>query len=156
MWSVYGSWRVTIVGALQDKISNLTRQLAHNSDSRLVPIARLSRQNALFDENWLFTFLIHTTINTLISTKCRELPERILRKKPYKKQDWLIHNLYHLILQIPLLSPSPLTYHWEVHLSNPYLTISISMRRCFSAWEAVQNGPIYLIDAMDLLRDPGS
>ena len=37
------------------------------------------------DENCLFAFLIHTTINTFIPTKCRELPERILREKPQRK-----------------------------------------------------------------------
>ena len=70
------------------------------------------------DENWLFTFLTYTTINTLIPTKCRELLERILREKPREKQDLLIHNLCHLILQIPLLSLFPLTYPWKVHFAK--------------------------------------
>ena len=43
-------------------------------------------------------------------------------RNPRENQDWLIHNLRHLILQIPLLSPSPLTYPWEVHL--PKILIS--------------------------------
>ena len=38
-----------IAGALQDKTFNLARQLARNSNSRLVPIARSSHQDALFD-----------------------------------------------------------------------------------------------------------
>ena len=38
-------------GALHDKTSSLARQLARDLDSRLVLVARLSRQNALFDEN---------------------------------------------------------------------------------------------------------
>ena len=75
----HDSWSTT------DKTSSLARQLAYNSDSRLVPVARLSCQSALFNENWLFAFLIHTTINTLIPTKCRELPEIILREKPKRK-----------------------------------------------------------------------
>ena len=103
--------RVTPVIALQDKTSSLARQLAHDSNLRLVLVARSSRQNAMFGCNWLFAFLIHPIINTLIPTKCNELVERILREK----QDWLIHNLHPLILQIPLLSPSPLIYPWEVH-----------------------------------------
>ena len=40
----------------------------------------------------------------------REFWERNLKKK----QDWLIHNLHPLILQIPLLSHSPLLHPWEV------------------------------------------
>ena len=77
-----GSWRVTPAVALQDKTSSLTRQLAHDSNSRLIPITSSSRQNALFGCNWLFAFLIHFTINTLIPMKCRELSERILGEKP--------------------------------------------------------------------------
>ena len=38
-----------IARALQDKTFNLARQLARNSNSRLVSIARSSHQNALFD-----------------------------------------------------------------------------------------------------------
>ena len=35
-----------------------------------------------FVEKCLFTFVTYPTINTLIPTKCREFPERILREKP--------------------------------------------------------------------------
>ena len=35
-----------------------------------------------FAEKWLFTFFTYPTINSLIPTKCRELPEGILRDKP--------------------------------------------------------------------------
>ena len=73
-----------------------SQQLEHNSwsttgqnfqsgqaiSSRLILVASSSCQNALFVENWPFAFLIHPIINTLIPTKCRELPERILREKP--------------------------------------------------------------------------
>ena len=59
-----GSWRVTPTVALQDKTSSLTRQLARDSNLRLVPVMRSSRYNALFGCNWLFAFLIHVTINT--------------------------------------------------------------------------------------------
>ena len=77
-----GSWKVTTTKALQDKTSSLARQLACDSNSQLVLVARSSCQNALFVENWPFAFLIHPTINTFIPTKCRELLERILREKP--------------------------------------------------------------------------
>ena len=36
-------------------------------------------------------------------------------RNPREKQDWLIHNLHPLILQIPLPSPSPLLHPWKVH-----------------------------------------
>ena len=48
VWSIQRSRTVTKTGALQDKNSSLARQLACNSDSRLIPVVRLSRQNALF------------------------------------------------------------------------------------------------------------
>ena len=44
-----------------------------------------------FLEKWLFTFLTYPTINTLIPTKCWELPERILRENP-QKTTRLIHS----------------------------------------------------------------
>ena len=36
----------------------------------------------VLQKKWLFTFLTYPIINTLIPTKCRELPKRILREKP--------------------------------------------------------------------------
>ena len=71
VWSMQGSWRVTTARVLQHKTSSLAKQLACDSNSQLVPVARSSSQNALFDENWHFAFLIHPTINTLIPKKCR-------------------------------------------------------------------------------------
>ena len=81
-----------------------------------------------FAEKWLFTFLTYPTINTFISTKCRELLERILRKKTLEKiktdssiilDIWFSKFLYshplhwhildRLICQI-LISPYP--YQW--------------------------------------------
>ena len=54
-----GSWRVTSAIALQEKTSSLVRQLACDSNLRLVPIVRLSRQNALFVRNLTFR-ICHT------------------------------------------------------------------------------------------------
>ena len=34
-----------------------------------------------YAKKWFFTFLTYSTINTLISTKCRKFSERILREK---------------------------------------------------------------------------
>ena len=60
--------------------------------SRLAVISRLKlvtypsnkwvTRTPYFTEKCLFTFVLYPTINTLIPTKCRELPERILREKP--------------------------------------------------------------------------
>ena len=52
------SWSVAPVVALQDKSPRLARPFARGLNSRLNPVARSSRQNTLFGENWLFTFLI--------------------------------------------------------------------------------------------------
>ena len=89
---------------------SLARQLAPDSFQLWGWVAKM----LCLDENWFFTFLTYTTINTFIPTKCRELLER----NPKEKQDWLIHILHHLILQIPLLSPSLLTYPWKVHFAK--------------------------------------
>ena len=81
-WSMQRSWTVTPVGALQDKKSNLAIQLPHGWNSWLSQVARPSCQPALF---WK-TDSLHSTLTLiyipLIPTKCRELPERILREKP--------------------------------------------------------------------------
>ena len=80
-----GNWRVTTVRALQDKMYSLARQLARDLNLRLVPVARLSRQNALF--GWKLTFYISHIhyYKYPYPTKCRRFLERILREKPYKK-----------------------------------------------------------------------
>ena len=78
VWSMQGSWRVTPAVALQDKTSSLARQLARDSFQSRSRVARMPCLN----ENWLFTFLTYTTINTLILTKCKEFLEKILREKP--------------------------------------------------------------------------
>ena len=44
--------------ALQNKTSSLARQLARDSDSRLVPVARLSCQNALFGAKFACNLVI--------------------------------------------------------------------------------------------------
>ena len=90
-WQVAkGGTRVKHAGELKGHASCcITRQkfrsgqaVSCDSNSRLVPVTSSSRQDILFGCNWLFEFHTHPTINTLIPTKCRELPERILREKP--------------------------------------------------------------------------
>ena len=48
------SWRVTIVGELQDEKYSLAKQLARDSNLRLIPLARLNRQNALLCRKMTF------------------------------------------------------------------------------------------------------
>ena len=124
-----GSWRVMTAGALQDKNYSLARQLSHDSNLLLIPLVKLSHQNALFCKKMTFhiphlSYYKYSYTHEMLRAS-RENFERNLREN----QDWLIHNLRHLILQIPLLSPSLLTYPWKVHLSNPYLTTLILVRR---------------------------
>ena len=142
-----------IAGTLQDKNYSLARQLSHDSNSLLIPLVKLSHQNALFCKKTTFhiphlSYYKYSYTHEMLRAS-RENFERNLREN----QDWLIHNLRHLILQIPLLSPSPLTYPWEVHLSNPYLTTPILVRRYFGAWEAVWRWQIHLVDVIGLLWD---
>ena len=58
----------------------------HLKDSRNWQLAKMP----CYAEKCLFTFLTYTTINTIILTKCREFPERILREKS-QKTTRLIH-----------------------------------------------------------------
>ena len=76
------SWRLTTIGALQDKKGQ--SGLAVISRLKLVthPSSEWIARTPCFAEKCLFTFLAYPTINTLIPTKCRELPELILREKP--------------------------------------------------------------------------
>ena len=121
MWSMQGSWRVTPNGALQDKTFSLARQLARSSNLWLSQAARPSHQTTLFVTN--LTFRIPNTYKykyplypCIVESFKREFWER----NPREKQDWLIHNLYILIFQIPLLSPSPLLHPWEIHLAKSF------------------------------------
>ena len=49
-----GSWRVTTAGALQDIKYSLAKQLARDSHSQLIPLVRLSCQNALLCRKMTF------------------------------------------------------------------------------------------------------
>ena len=83
-------------------------------------------------------------IQTLIPTKCRELPERFLRKKPQRKIR-LIHpqssNRDSLNSSTLFLS---IVKSLRGTLPKPFLTIPISVRRPFGVWEAVKKGPIHI------------
>ena len=129
-WSMQKSWTVMPAEALQDKKSSLAIQLVRGLDSRLSQVARPSCQFTLLWKNWLFTFLSHSSINTLYTHKIlRGSRENFKREK----QDWLIHNLYIVTLQIPQLSPSPFVTSLRGSLGKTFLTIPISVRRIFGA-----------------------
>ena len=117
VWSMQGSWRVPPAGALQDKISSLARQSAHCSDSRLNQVARPSRQITLFVTN--LNFHIPNT-HPLYPHIVESFQRKFWEKNSREKQDWLIHSLYTLILQISLLLPSPLLHPWEVYLTKSF------------------------------------
>ena len=104
-------------------------------------IVLLCFRRYLLWKNWLFAFLSHSSINTPYT---HEILRTYRKNFEREKQDWLIHNLYIVTLQIPQLSPSPLLHHWEVlyqiffspypHLWEGFLVL----------WEAVRKGPIHI------------
>ena len=125
------SWRVAPAVALQDKSPRLARPLARGLNSRLNPVARSSRQNALFGKIWHFTFHSHSNINTPHSHDIeRASKENFVREtlEKYKINSSTILTLE--TLQIPLLSSSPLLYPWEV-----FSQILISLHPCL--WEGL-------------------
>ena len=72
-------------------------------------------------------------IYTLIPTIYWELPRKILREKPYRKQDWLIHNLYLRDSSNSSALFLSIVKSLRGLLPKPFLTISISMRVLFGA-----------------------
>ena len=77
-----GNWRVTIAGALQDKKGQSGQLVVLRLKLVTHPSREWVARTLYFVEKCLFTFLTYPTINTIISTKCREFPERILKEKP--------------------------------------------------------------------------
>ena len=91
-------------------------QTGHLVSSRLGLATQSSHQSTLLWKNWLFAFLSHSNINTPYSHEIlRAFKREFWERNPREKQDWLIHNLYIVTLQILQLSPSPLLHSWEVH-----------------------------------------
>ena len=124
-----GSWRVRTARSLQDKKYDLAILLSGDGNSRLILVAKWVAGAPWLLKNDFSHSFSYPTINSLIPIKCRALSERILRDKPLRTTRLTSHNLIHLILEILLLSLSPLSYPWEDLKSNPYLTIFITVRR---------------------------
>ena len=123
-------------------MSRLAILLVRGLNLQLSQVARPSRQPVLF---WKTdsSHSKHTQVQIpLIPTKCRKLPERILREKPQRKtrlthpqsshRDSLKSSTLTLSIVTSLKGSSP----------KPFLTIPTSVRRPFGAWEAVRKGPI--------------
>ena len=140
VWSMQRSWRVTPIGALQDKTSSLARQLARDLNSRLSQVARSSRQTILFGKTDI-SHSKHTPVSIpLIPTYCKELPGRILREKLLKKNKidsstififWFSKFLYSHPLHCYIIERyinqiifSPYPYLWE-----GYLVLGKQLRR---------------------------
>ena len=121
--------------ALQDKSPRLAKSFARGLNWRLNPVARSSRQNTLFEKNWLFTFLltllyIYPYTHDLERAFRDNFERETLEKK---KQDWLIHNLY---LRDSLNSSTLFLFivkSLRGLLPKPFLTISIYVRGLFGA-----------------------
>ena len=124
-------------------------QTSHSVSSRL----ELSTQSSHKAKSPVHSVMEKLTIRILFSLQYKYLlyPRNIesfqrefWERNPREKQNWLIHNLYIVTLQIPQLSPSPLLHPWEIHWPKPFLTIPISMRRLFGTWETIRKGPIHI------------
>ena len=121
-------------GALQDKKSSLAILFAHDLNLRLSQVA----SQLCFEK----PDSSHSILTPVIPTKCREILERILREKPQRKTRLTnlqssyrdSSNSFTLILSI--------VTSLRGSLPKLFLTILTSVRRPFSAWEAVRKGPI--------------
>ena len=79
------SWRVRTGGSLQDKNYKLVFLLSSDWDLWLIPIANDSLVHPVLLKTDFSHSISYPTINTLIPTKCKELPKRILREKSQRK-----------------------------------------------------------------------
>ena len=145
-----GRWRVRIAGSLHYRTKSKVWPSLVTSDwnSRLIPVASdLPVHPILLKSDFLHS-ISYLAKNTLIPMKCIELRDFFQRefweKNLREKQDWFIHNLIHLILQIPLLSPFSLLKPWEDYRPNPYLTRFWVVRRFLEFGKQFKREPIHI------------
>ena len=126
-----GSWRVRTAGSLQDKKYSLAFLLFDDWNSRLIPVASDLPVHPLLLKTNFSHFISCPTINTLILTKCRELPERILRKKP-QRTTRLIHPQFYTFdspnsstLTLSIVIPMRGSMDWNKHLENGMIGLQI-------------------------------
>ena len=79
------SWRVRIAESLQDKKYNLAFLLSSDWNSQLIPVVSDSPMYPVLLKTDFSHSISYPTIKTLIPTKCKELPKRILREKSQRK-----------------------------------------------------------------------
>ena len=129
-----GNLRFMTAGALQDK----NVQSGQTVSSRLVLVARLSRQNALF--GWKLSFHIpyiqyykYPYTHEILKASRENFERETLEKNKIDSSTIFIIWVFKFLYSHPL--------HWYILeryiLPNPYLTKPISVRRYFGAWEAV-------------------
>ena len=149
-----GSWRVMLVGSLQDKNVQSNLSISWWLELATYPSRESLAKTPCFEEKWLFTFLLIPYYKYSYTHECKELPERILRETlKNNKTDsstilyiWFSKFLYshplhcHTFERIfSQILTSPYSYQWE-----GYLVLGKQFKR----------EPIHLVDAMGLLRDP--
>ena len=116
------------------KSLRLARPLARSLNSRLSPIARSSHQTTLFGKKLTFHIPFSPYyIQTLIPTKCRELPERFLREKPQRKTRLIYPQSSHRDSSNSSTLFLSIVKSLKGTLQKPLLTIPISVRRLFGA-----------------------
>ena len=108
-FSYYVIWRLELV-------THLSRELLTNAP--------------YFAKKWFFTFLFIPYYKyPLYPRNVENFQREFWEINPREQQYWFIHNLIPLILQIFLLSASPLSYPWEDLKPNPCLTTFRTVRR---------------------------
>ena len=117
--------------------------LSSDWNSWLIPVASDSSVHPVLLKNDFSYSFLYPTINILIPRNVEIFQREFWEINPREQQDWFIHNFIRLILQIPLLLPSPLSYPWEDLKPNPYLTIFISMRRFLVFRKQFKREPIH-------------
>ena len=105
----------------------LARLFARDLNLRLNPVARSSRQNTLFGKIWRFTFLL----TLLYIYPYAHNSGRASREKPWRKQDWLIHNLYLRDSSNSSTLFLSIVKSLRDSLPKPFFTISIPMKGLF-------------------------
>ena len=154
VWSMQGSWRVTLAVALQDKSPKLGRQLTRDLDPRLIQVARPSHQNTLFVRNLTLHIPYTPYYKYPYTHKMWKASKENFERETVEKNKIDSSTIFILWFSKFLYSHPLHWYILERYISqNPYLTISISVRRLFGAWETIRKGPINIGWCNGLLRD---
>ena len=126
-----GSWRVMLVGSLQDKNVQSNLSISWRLELATYPSHESLAKTPCFEEKWLFTFLLIPYYKYSYTHECKELPERILRETlKNNKTDsstilyiWLFKFLYfhplhwqNLEKSFSQILTSPYSYQWESYL----------------------------------------